>query len=282
MRVLLFGGAGLLGTDVRASAPEGVVVIAPRSIEADITDAGAVARILDTARPAWVINAAAYTFVDRAESELELAQRVNGVAPRILGEACARRGVRMVHYSTDYVFAGTSDRPYREDDPVDPVNAYGRTKLEGERGVIRSGAEALLIRTSWLYGLHGRSFPRTMWERAMRGQATRVVNDQQGRPTCTADLAGVTWTLLACAARGVVHVSGSGTPTTWHGIADRVFQRAGRGELLQACATTDHPTPARRPSYSVLDTGKLERLAGRAMPDWGDSLDRFLTALAAE
>lgn len=279
MRVLLFGGAGLLGSDLRASAPEGTHVTAPPSSEVDIADAGAVARALDAAQPDWVVNAAAYTQVDRAESERELAHRVNAEGPRVLGAACARAGVCVVHYSTDYVFSGTASHPLREGDPVDPVNMYGRTKLEGERALLESGAGALVVRTSWLYGVHGRSFPRTMIERARRGEATRVVNDQHGRPTWTVDLAAATWRLMARDARGIVHATSSGAPTTWFEVAERVFARAGRAELVTPCRTSDFPTPARRPGYSVLDASRLAALTGGPMSDWTVALDRFLDAV---
>ena len=276
MRVLLLGGGGLLGSDLQATAPGDTVVQAPRSREVDITDADAVRRAIDAAKPDVVINAAAYTQVDLAESEAELAERVNAHGPRALGEACAARGVRVVHYSTDYVFAGSARAPYREDDPVGPLNAYGRTKLAGERALLESGADALVVRTSWLYGMHGRSFPRTMLERAERGEATRVVDDQHGRPTWAADLAAVTWALARSDARGVVHASSSGEPTTWFGIAARIFERAGRRELLQPCRTSDFASSATRPTYSVLDTSRLEQLTGAALPEWSSALERFM------
>jgi len=279
MRVLIFGAAGMLGTDLCATAPRGTSVVALDIGDVDITDRAQVASALDDARADWVINAAAYTAVDRAESERPVAEAVNGVAPgHIAGEA-ARRGVAMVHFSTDYVFAGTASAPYSEGDPVAPVNAYGESKLHGEQAVLSSGAHALVLRTQWLFGRAGKSFPRTMWERATAGLPTRVVNDQTGRPTYTRDLADATWRLVAQRASGIVHATNGGGATTWFEFAREVFARAGAAALLSPCATADYPTPARRPAYSALCTTRLEGLLAGPLPDWRDGLARFLDEL---
>lgn len=272
----------MLGRDLIASAPADVELLTPASSELDITSAEAVRRAIARHGPDHVINAAAYTQVDRAESDLVTASRVNAEGPGILGAACAERGIPVVHLSTDYVFAGDGERPYREDDPTEPVNAYGRTKLAGEEALLASGAPALVIRTAWLFGVAGKSFPRTMWERARDGLATRVVDDQWGRPTSTRDLAAATWELIANGATGIVHASNAGQPATWFGIAERVFERAGARGLLTPCTSADFPTPARRPRYSVLDTGRLEGLIGHAMRDWTEALDEFLDQLERE
>jgi dTDP-4-dehydrorhamnose reductase len=228
-----------------------------------------------------IVNAAGYTAVDRAETETEQAHRVNAVAVGELGKLAARAGARVVHFSSDYVFSGTATRPYREGDPTDPVNVYGATKLAGERALGHSAAEWLVVRTQWLFGTHGTSFPRTMWQRARAGQATRVVNDQRGRPTYTKDLAAAVWRLVMIEASGthsVLHVANAGE-ATWFDVAARVFARAGRSDLLAPCSTADFPTPARRPRYSVLDTTRVDRLLGGPLPGWEEAVDRFLSSL---
>jgi dTDP-4-dehydrorhamnose reductase len=281
MRVLLLGGAGMFGTDLLASAPAGVSISAPTISEVDITDPEQLAAAFDAARPDWVINAAAYTAVDTAESEASIANRVNGDAPGLMAAECARRHVAIVHFSTDYVFPGTARAPYRESDPVDPVNAYGRSKLLGEQALLASGAHALIVRTQWLFGSAGKSFPRTMWDRARSGQATRVVNDQHGRPSYTKDIADATWSLIARGAAGIVHATNDGEPATWYELARRVFARAGAESLLSPCASEDYPTPAKRPAYSVLCTERLNTLLSRSLPSWHDALDRFLDEIGA-
>jgi dTDP-4-dehydrorhamnose reductase len=225
-----------------------------------------------------VINATAYTAVDRAETERALAFAVNGDAVAALTRACVERDIGVVHYGTDYVFDGRGTRPWREDDPVAPLNAYGESKRAGEAALLESGARHLMLRTQWLYGIHGKSFPRTMWERAVAGQATRVVADQHGSPTYTVDLARATWALLAREVTGLFHATNAGE-ATWFDLARRVFDAAGRGELLSPCNTEDYPTPARRPGFSVLDGARL-RATGTVMRPWEAALDEFLARLA--
>jgi len=248
--------------------------------DVDITDRAQVASALDAARPDWVINAAAYTAVDRAETERAAADAVNAVGPRFISEEAARRQIAVAHFSTDYVFPGTATSPYLESDPVAPANAYGESKWLGEEAVRASGAHALILRTQWLFGRAGKSFPRTMWERASARLATRVVDDQRGRPTYTRDLAAATWRLVAHRASGTVHVTNGGADATWYDVAREVFARAGAESLVSPCSTADYPTPARRPAYSVLCTDRLERLLEAPLPDWRDALGRFLDELA--
>jgi dTDP-4-dehydrorhamnose reductase len=269
----------MLATDLVAHAPDGVEVHARTQAQLDLLDPAQVERALDEVRPDWVVNAAAYTAVDRAETERDMAFVVNATAVGSLARACARRDMALVHFGTDYVFPGDGARPYREDDPVAPVNAYGESKLAGERAIADSAVRATVIRTQWLFGAAGKSFPRTMWERATRGERTRVVDDQRGRPTYTVDLAAVTWELAARSAFGVFHAANQGA-VTWFELAAHVFERAGARELLSPCSTADYPTPARRPAFSVLDTSKLERTIGRALPPWTSAVDRFLDELA--
>lgn len=280
MRVMLLGATGMLGRDLAATAPSTVHVTPLSRAELDITDAQALARAVRKIEPDVIMNAAAYTLVDRAESERRLAFLVNSDGVGAIGDTAMAIGAVVVHFSSDYVFDGTSDRPYREDAPTNPVNAYGESKLAGEARLAQSGADYLLVRTQWLFGVNGRSFPRTMWERARRGEATRVVADQIGRPTYATDLAAGVWRLLAGGARGVFHLTNAGS-ATWHDVAQRIFSALGPSHLLSACTSADYPTPARRPRYSVLDTRKAEQTLCGALAPWAEALDRFLHQLDA-
>jgi len=286
LKVLLLGAGGMLARDLMAQAPDGVDLVPPTRAETDVTAEAAVAAALREVRPQVIINCAAYTNVDEAEAERQEAFLVNGVAPGIIGRAASAPPHRspltalVVHFSTDYVFDGRSHRPYREDDPTDPIGAYGASKLAGEQALAASGVTHLIVRTQWLFGLGGRSFPRTMWERATAGKATRVVNDQLGRPTYTVDLARAVWHVIGKRS-GILHIANLGQATRYD-VARRVFHAAGVPGLLSPCTTAEYPTPARRPAYSVLDTAKYESLAGTALPRWEDALDRFLQELTAE
>jgi dTDP-4-dehydrorhamnose reductase len=277
--VVVLGAKGMLGTDLVATAPDDVRVDAFGRSELDITDPTAVARVLDKSAPDWVVNASAYTHVDKAETEFDRALAVNAAAVGRLGEVCASRNVRVVHFSTDYVFSGTGSRPYAENDPTDPLNAYGKSKLDGERALAATGVHALVLRTQWLYGVHGKSFPRTMWDRATSRTPTRVVTDQVGRPTYTLDLARATWDLVRRNAKGVYHVANSGESASWFDVASVVFEAAGASGLLSGCTTADYPTAAKRPRYSVLDTTRLAREAGIELRPWRIALAEFLDGL---
>ena len=279
IHVLLLGAGGMLASDLAADVPLDVRLTSRRLAELDITNAPAVTAALDSLEPDWIINASAYTEVDRAETDFERALEVNGTAVARLGDLAARRGVRIVHFSTDYVFAGDATRPYREDDPPSPVNAYGRSKLAGENGLRASGAESLIVRTQWLYGRHGKSFPATMWGRARAGLPTRVVADQHGSPTYSVEVARATWRLIAAEARGLYHICNQGV-ASWFNVAGRVFEAAGALQKLVPCTTADYPTPARRPRYSALDTTKVARDHGIVLPSWEASLTDFLAGLA--
>lgn len=283
--VVILGAGGMLGSDLVGGAPTSAEVrtsVDPETgARVDITDQGAVIRVLDEVAPRVLINAAAYTRVDLAEEQRERAQAVNGVAPAQIARECARRGIFLVHFSTDYVFPGTTKRPYRETEPVDPVNEYGRSKLAGEEGILATTADSLIIRTQWLFGSRGASFPRTMWDRATKGLATRVVDDQFGRPTYTRHLAEATWRMIELGVHGLVHVANSGT-ASWFDVADAVFTFAGARSLLTPCRTADYPTKARRPTFSVLDTSRLEALLGMRLPPWREALQRLLEEFERE
>jgi dTDP-4-dehydrorhamnose reductase len=273
-----------------ATVPPAVELTKTARQELDVTQAHALERALAELKPHVVLNASAYTDVDGAERETERAFEVNGRAPTVLGQAAARIGALVVHYSTDYVFDGIAGRPLTEDVPPKPINQYGASKLEGERALAASGAKHLIIRTQWLFGIHGKAFPRTMWERATKKLATRVVNDQFGRPTYSVDLARATWTILdrfafsahrspltAHPQPDVLHIANTGV-TTWYDIARRIFHAGHADDLLQPCSSAEFPRPARRPAWSVLDTNRFDSLAA-ALPPWEDALDRFLVGL---
>lgn len=278
MRALLLGAGGMLGHDLARTAPPRTDLHAFTRQELDITATRALAACVSDLRPDVILNTAAYTAVDRAETERDLCFRVNAEAVGELGRLASRAGARVVQFSTDYVFDGKASRPYREDSPTDPVNAYGASKLAGEKALEESGADRLIVRTQWLFGVNGKSFPRTMWERARAGLETKVVRDQTGRPTYSHDLAFAVWALIGRGASGVVHAANDGQ-ATWFDVAARVFAHAGRTDLLSACSTVDFPTPARRPTYSVLDTTRCEQEFAERLPPWDQAVERFLAGV---
>ena len=270
----------MLGRDLVSTAPSDIA-LAPRDRAAlDLTDMTAMVTALDAVRPDLVINAAGYTAVDRAERSRSEAFAVNATSVATLGRLCAERRVRIIHFSTDYVFPGTSSHPYREDDDPAPLSVYGESKLAGEEALRRSGATWTILRTQWLFGLHGASFPRTMWERASRKQMTRVVMDQRGRPTHTIDLARATWRIAAMELVGTYHVANTGH-ASWYEVAKFVFEAAGAAQLLSPCTSLEFPRPAPRPSRIVLDTTKVETALKEQLPHWRDALAHFLAALRA-
>lgn len=291
MRFLLLGANGQVGHELRrALAPLGEVVAATRSgaladgapCEAvDLADAGAVADLVERAAPDVVVNAAAHTAVDRAEDEATLAFAINADAPAALARACARRGARLVHYSTDYVFDGGGQRPYREDDPIAPLGVYGQSKAAGEAAVRASGAGHLILRTAWVYGLHGHNFLRTMLRVGSERPHLRVVADQVGCPTPAWLIADMTARLLARDDRDshTLNVVTDGQ-VSWHGFAEAIFAEAVSRGLLGAApqvdpiTTAEYPTRARRPAYSVLDTARLQALVGPVVPSWRTALAR--------
>jgi dTDP-4-dehydrorhamnose reductase len=236
-----------------------------------------------------VVNAAAYTAVDRAEQEVELVFRINAEAPDVLAATCASRGAMFVHYSTDYVFDGQGTRPYREDDTTSPLGVYGASKLAGEIAVLSSGARHMVFRTAWVYAAHSHNFLRTMLRAGAQRDTLRVVADQVGTPTPAALLADVTAEALrvdAAAPSGLWHLTPTGQ-ASWHGFAEAIFDGAvargliARAPKVEAITTADYPTPAARPAYSVLDCGALQRDFGIVLPDWREGLSATLDELAA-
>jgi len=250
----------------------------------DLADFDGLTTALNRVSPDIVINAAAYTAVDRAEDEVELAQRINGEALRVLGAWAAQHAARVIHYSTDYVFDGGADRAYREEDATHPVSTYGRSKLAGETALRESGARHLIFRTAWVYAARGQNFLRTMLRLGAERDTLRVVDDQIGAPTPARLIADVTahvvtqWRRDETPARdGVYHLVASGQ-TSWCGFARAIFERAqaagliGQAPTVQAIRTDEYPTKAARPAWSVLDTAKLRDAFDIALPDWQAAL----------
>lgn len=293
MRILLVGANGQVGHELRRSlAPLGDVVATTRSgvlddggaCEAlDLASIDAIEPLVERVAPDIVVNAAAYTAVDRAESEPDLAMRINRDAPARLAAACARHGIRLVHYSTDYVFDGSATTPYLEDASTSPLGVYGESKLAGECAVRQSGAEHLILRTAWVYGLHGHNFLRTMLRLGGEHDTLRVVADQFGCPTPAWLIADTTAQLLSRRPiSGTFHVVTGGC-TSWHGFAEAIFEEAERSGRLdrrpsvEPIASSEYPTPARRPGWSVLDATAVAARLGGTLPNWRDALSRTLS-----
>jgi dTDP-4-dehydrorhamnose reductase len=275
MRVLVTGSRGMLAQAVRAElARRGHDVVAPDESGLDVTRSEVVDRVVDEVAPDAVVQCAAYTAVDRAEEHEEEATRVNADGTAIVAHACRRVGARFVYPSTDYVFDGTADRPYPPDARPSPLNAYGRSKLAGEVAA-READRAFIVRTSWLYGAGGPNFVSAILKKARAGERLRVVADQQGAPTWTADLARVFLDLLERdAAPGIYHATNGGQ-TTWHGFAREALRLAGLPADVDAISTEDMPRPAARPRYSVLDCSATEAIVGPMRP-WQDALEAAL------
>ena len=305
MKILLLGANGQLGrsfVEDGGLAARGELVVATRdgtlwdgerAEAADLSQPG-LDRLLDRLAPDVIVNAAAYTAVDRAEQEEALAIRINGESVGELGAWAAAHGALLLHYSTDYVFDGSATAPYPVDAPTGPLGAYGRSKLAGENALRASGANHLILRTAWVYAPHGHNFLRTMLRLGAERDELRVVADQLGAPTSTALIVRTSLALLdrwfaqpdaRARLRGTHHLVASGH-TSWHGFATAIFDEAhARGLLprvprVQSIATADYPTPARRPAWSVLDNAGLGQLLGAPLPDWREGLREVMDRLA--
>lgn len=230
---------------------------------------GAFSAILEEHPVSGVINAAAYTQVDKAETEGELAFAVNGTAPGVLAKICADHSLPFVHISTDYVFNGNRRTPWTESDPTDPINLYGQSKLSGEQAVLQAGGQAAILRTSWVYDLEGKNFATTMLRLAKDRDQVSVVDDQIGRPTHADDLADSA--LAAIGHQGLFHVSGTGKPVSWAGFASAIFEAANLDMDVRPIPSSDYPTPATRPAWSVLDTSRFEAKIA-PLRNWEDAL----------
>jgi len=293
VKILLFGANGQVGWELRRSlAPLGEVVAlgsgGQEGLAGNFLDPQAVAATVEKVRPALVVNAAAYTAVDKAESEPEVARTVNALAPGAIAQAARRIGAPIVHYSTDYVFDGSGERPWREDDATGPLSVYGRTKLEGEQRIAAAQPLHLILRTSWVYAARGGNFARTMLRLARERERLTVIDDQFGAPTGADLLADVTAHAVRLLLRdpalaGVYHVAAAGV-STWNGYARFVVGKAQQmGEVVKAgpdqidpVATSAFPTAARRPHNSRLDTERFRTAFGLVLPPWERGVARML------
>ncbi len=287
MRVLVTGGNGQLGTEVvREFGRLGHEVLAPLPEEMDFLDPDGLAARVAALQADWIINCAAYTQVDRAEDESGQAFTINRDSAGRLAETAAKTGARMLHVSTDFVFDGKQTRPYREDDEPGPLSVYGCSKWEGDRAVLAALPGAIVLRTAWVYGVHGHNFVKTMLRIAGEGKPLRVVDDQVGTPTWTADIVQAMVALVDAAASGVFHFTAAGE-TSWCGFARAILAEADRlgfevkTRTVEAIPTSEYPTPATRPHYSVLDTHKIRPWLASPIPSWRDSLINMLKELQA-
>jgi len=288
-RILLIGNSGQVGWELlRTLSPLGEVVATGRNRDAglavDLTKPDSLVLAFNEVKPILVVNAAAYTAVDRAESEPDMAEAVNAVAPGVIGELAAKQGAAVIHYSTDYIFDGALGRPYREDDATAPSGVYGRSKLRGEQALLDTTAEALIFRTAWVYGQYGQNFLKTMLKLFGERDELSVVNDQVGSPTWSRMIAETTAQVAAqlkmdpaCFGdrRGIYHLTAAGQ-TSWFGFAQAILESAKSDCRLLPIPTADYPTPATRPARSVLDNTKLQETFGLALPDWQYSLQQCM------
>lgn len=302
-RILLIGADGQLGWELRrcfASLGDVTCTIGPVSaaraiegVELDLSDHGAIRRLMGEVKPHVVLNAAAYTAVDRAEDDVELATAINGVAPGVLARESARLNAWLVHYSTDYVFDGTLGRPYLPGDAPSPANAYGRTKLQGEEAIRAIGVRHFILRTSWLYGPRGNNFLRTMLQLIDAARPLTVVSDQYGAPTWARNVAEVTAQIMAqgramgqdwlLEKAGTYHVTAAGQ-CSWFEFAQEIlnaYQGPDYAPGLKAIPASEYPTKAIRPPASVLDCSGLMETFGLGLTDWSESLARVMEEVAS-
>jgi dTDP-4-dehydrorhamnose reductase len=295
--ILLIGANGQVGRELAGMLPQLGDVTALDRQRLDLTKPEEIRRAIRNFRPAWIVNAAAYTAVDNAESDEALAQAINAVAPAVMAEEAKKIGASVVHYSTDYVFDGSKTAPYGEDDPANPQTVYGKTKLEGERAIQASGVPYLIFRVAWVYATQGRNFLLTILRFATQREELRVVRDQNGAPTLSNEIAKATTDILFQICRGtsspfslaevsgIYHLTAAGE-TTWYGFAKAILKEASRHSPKAAwlntainqqplitrrlipITTDEYPTLARRPAYSVLSNARLTRIFGLRLPDW--------------
>lgn len=306
MKILLLGANGQLGRtfleqgglatrgELVSASRDGVLAVGGRGEIADLSAPESLRALLDRVRPTLVVNAAAYTAVDRAEQEEALATRVNGEAVGVIGRWAADHGALVIHYSTDYVFDGCQPWPYKVDAPTAPLGAYGRSKLAGEQALRGSGADHLIFRTAWVYAAHGHNFMRTMLRVGAERDELRVVADQHGTPTDTGLIVAASLAALDCWQRagspqrkqlgGTHHLVASGA-TTWYGFANAIFAEAQalglvtRAPRVLPIASADYPTPAQRPAWSLLDNRGFQQRFAYPLPDWRQRLPTVLRAL---
>ncbi len=299
--ILLTGGSGQVGGQLLETLAGLGEVVAPARVEMDLAQPESVRAVVRAVKPRWIVNPGAYTAVDKAESEPEMAYAINRDAVAVLGEEAQWLGAAVLHFSTDYVFAGEGTTPYRETDATGPAGVYGASKLAGEQALATSGAAHLIFRTSWVYGTTGKNFLLTMRRLARERKVVRVVADQHGAPTWSYDLAAMAASVIrqceetaarggssiaeaVAAVGGLYHAAGAGE-TTWFGFADEAVRQMREREpgtrfaAVEPIATAEYPTPAKRPANSRLDCSKLESTFGWRMPEWRQSLRLVLDEL---
>ena len=279
--ILVFGKTGQVATEIARLAPEALCVGRDR---VDLADPDACRDLVLDVAPSGIINAAAYTAVDRAEEDEALATRINGDAPAAMAQAAARLGVPFVHISTDYVFDGAGEQPFTPEDPTAPLGVYGRSKLVGEQGVTAAGGAAAILRTSWVFSAHGNNFVKTMLRLGGDRDKLTVVADQIGGPTPARDIAAACLTMLDGLREdpgraGLYHFAGA-PDTSWAGFAREIMAQAGLACVVEDIPTSAYPTPARRPLNSRMDCAKLARF-GLERPDWRAGLALVLAELGA-
>ena len=286
MRLLFFGGNGQVGRALQGFGTLGNELTVATRQDCDLTDTESVRSVVRRVRPEVIVNAAAYTAVDKAESDRESCFAVNAAAPRAMAEEAAALGAKLVHYSTDYVFDGTKATPYVEEDATGPRNVYGASKLAGEEGIAEAGGAFIILRTSWVYSNHGANFLKTMLRLRTERPELRIVADQHGAPTSADAIATATVRILTDAGAGkwtsgVYHMTAGGA-TSWYGFAKAIFARAGAPTpSLVPIESAEYPTPASRPANSVLSNEKFATHFGFRLPEWEQQLDAVMAARAA-
>jgi dTDP-4-dehydrorhamnose reductase len=283
-RVLLFGGSGILGTEVlRILQNDKIDYVAPRSSDLDIRNKNLVSDFAQDFKPTWIINCAAWTNVDGAETSYELACDLNVVAVKNIAIAAESIGCKVVHISTDYVFDGNSETPYKEDSLVNPVNKYGESKLKGEKALMEVLPGSFVVRTSWLYGLTGKNFVKTIAGKALRNELARVVDDQVGSPTSAKDLAaGIVSILRIQPAPGIYNFSNEGS-CSWFELAKTIYENVGADpEFVEAIESKSFSLQAKRPKYSLLNKDKWKAAHLSQVPEWRSSLESVLPEIVTE
>ena len=283
-QILLLGGSGILGSEVlRLIDLDGYDYVAPTSTDLDIRDKEQLFKYVSELKPSWIINCAAWTNVDGAESSFEEAREINSIAVGNLGTAAGLFDCRVIHISTDYVFDGESSKPYDESSPVKPVNRYGESKLQGENSLLLAAPDSYVIRTSWLYGTSGKNFVKTIAGKAVRNEEAKVVNDQVGSPTSARDLAGAIMSIVGKQPEpGVYNYSNDGS-CSWFEFAQRIYERVGANPSLVLPISSDSLNLlAKRPRFSLLSKEKWKSSGLAEVPRWEDSLDLLLPQIVAE
>lgn len=286
MRILITGKSGQVGTELSRLYHSRQDVVLTGRDECDLSSEQSIRDTVRRVKPAVILNAGAYTAVDQAEKEPALCFAVNAEAPRVLAEEAARLDALLIHYSTDYVFNGEKPAPYLETDPISPLNVYGESKAAGEAAIAKAATRFLVLRTSWVYGAHGKNFLRTMLRLGAERPELRVVDDQLGAPTSAAAIASATARLVEqplSGGWGVYHMTAAGS-TSWYGFARAIFQEAvlTTQPRVQPIPSSDYPTPARRPTNSVLSNDRFAQTFGFRLPAWEEQLNEVLAAMQVE